>query len=324
MLKNYEGINAISEFLKLNDGYAIIIHISPDGDSIGSGLALYSALKLMDKQCTIVCQDRIPQTYSFLQYANEIITPDKAQKFETAIAVDCADISRLGSANKIFESAKNTLSIDHHGTNSMFAMHNEVHPYCAATGEIIFELVKTMLGFISSQIADCLYTAIMTDTGNFSFSNTNSNTFEVAAALMRFGANPSELNTLVYRNVTLAKTKLLGFALSTFELKHNEKISISVVTQQDLQRYNAKGDDAEGIIDHIRDIETVEIAILMRECQDGTYKVGLRSKGNNDVAALAQNFGGGGHFHAAGVKTDLPFESLYDMIVSAAIDTLEA
>ncbi|HHT87096.1 MAG TPA: bifunctional oligoribonuclease/PAP phosphatase NrnA [Clostridiales bacterium] len=324
MLKSYEGINAISEFIKQNDGFALIIHISPDGDSVGSGLALYSALKLMNKQCAIICQDRIPHTYSFLPYSEEIITPDKASRFETAIAIDCADISRLGSATKLFEAAKNTISIDHHSTNSMFAMHNEVHPYLAATGEIIFELIKNMLGFVSSQIADCLYTSIMTDTGNFSFTNTSSNTFEIAAELLRFGAKPAELNTLVYRNVPLAKTKLLGFALSTFELKRNDRIAISVITQQDLQRYNAKGDYAEGIIDHLRDIETVEIAILMRECQDGSYKVGLRSKGESDVAALAQNFGGGGHVHAAGFKTDMPFETLYDMVVSAAIEALEA
>ena len=178
-----------------------------------------------------------------------------------------------------------------------------------------------MLGFVSSQIADCLYTSIMTDTGNFSFTNTSSNTFEIAAELLRFGAKPAELNTLVYRNVPLAKTKLLGFALSTFELKRNDRIAISVITQQDLQRYNAKGDYAEGIIDHLRDIETVEIAILMRECQDGSYKVGLRSKGESDVAALAQNFGGGGH-NAAGFKTDMPFETRFVMVVSAAIEAL--
>ena len=319
ILQKNEGIQQIAEFIRNNDGFIIISHIAPDGDTLGSGLALYGMLKLYGKRVQIVCQDRVPQTLLFLPWAKEIINPDKAVREDNVISVDCADIPRLGKAQALFNAAKNTVNIDHHGTNTCYAMHNEIHPNGAANAEVVYELIRLYSGSLTADMATCLYAGFMTDTGCFAFSNTTTGSFEVAAELVRAGAKPAVINTLIYRTVSYAKTKLLGKALSCIELYDGGRIGMCIITQNDLNSCKAKADDTEGIIDHIRDIESVEIAIFIRECLDGDYKVSLRSKDFVDVAQLAQDIGGGGgHKRAAGFKLTIELDKLCDMLLDTS------
>ena len=234
IIQNNEGLKSIAEFIRANDGFIIISHLSPDGDTVGSGLALYGMMKMYGKRVQIVCQDRVPRSLMFLPGANEITDPDKAVREENVIAVDCADMTRLGKAKSIFEAAKNTVNIDHHGTNTRYAMHNEVHANCAATAEIIYELVRIYSDTCSADVATCLYTGIMTDTGSFAFSNTTANSFIAASELVRLGASPSMINTYVYRTVPISKTKLWGRALSGIELYACGKIGLCIVGREDL------------------------------------------------------------------------------------------
>ena len=321
ILQKNEGLIKIADFLRENDGYILISHISPDGDTLGSALALYHTLKLHNKRVQVVCTDRVPYSLLFLPGSSDVIHPDKAVREDNVICLDCADLARTGKAQSLFEKAVTTFNIDHHDTNTRYAMHNEVH-HCASNSEIVYELIRLFAGNLSQDAANCLYTGLMTDTGSFAFSNTDESAFSVAAELVRFGADPCMCNTAVYRTVPLSKTKLLGKALSTVELYDEGRIGLCVITQNDLAQFKAHADDAEGIIDHIRDIETVEIAIIIRECLDGDYKIGLRSKSFADVAALAQNFGGGGHIRAAGCRVHMELSKLHDLVISAARDAL--
>ena len=318
ILKKTEGLEKISDFIRNNDGFTLICHVAPDGDTLGSALALYGMMKMHGKRVQIVCQDRVPQNLLFLPWSHEVLCPDKAVCEDNVIAVDCADIGRLGKAVRLFDAAKNTVSIDHHGTNGMYAMLNEVHPHCAATAEIVYELVRIFAGNISADVATCLYVGLMTDTGSFAFGNTTADTFAVASALVRSGANPCTSNTLVYRTVPLSKTKLLAKALSGVDLYDGGRIGMCIITQTDMAVCKAKAEDSEGIIDHIRDIETVEIAIFVREWLDGDYKVSLRSTEYADVAQLAQDFGGGGHVRAAGFKITMDLQKLCDALITSA------
>lgn len=322
-IKETDGLERIAHFLTENDGYILICHISPDGDTIGSALALYNTLKVYGKKVQICCYDRVPYSLLFLPGANEILHPDKTVTDETAIAVDCADLGRLGKCQRLFDAAKYTISIDHHGTNTMFAMQNEVFPKCAATAEIMYELIRIFAGTISQEVANCLYTGLMTDTGGFSFSNVTAQTFAIASELVRFGANPWKANQNVYRTVPLAKSRLLGFALSSSILYHEGQTVLSVITQADMARVKAKADDSEGIIDHLRDIEGVEVAIVLRECLDGEYKISMRSKDYIDVALICNNFGGGGHERAAGAKSSMQLDKLTDLVLSAVKEAYE-
>lgn len=323
IIQKTEGLKKIADFIRDNDGFILICHIAPDGDTLGSALALYSVMKLYGKRVQVVCQDRVPYSLMFLPGAREVITPEKATREDNVIAVDCADMTRLGKAASLFESAKNTISIDHHGTNTMFAMHNEVHPRCAATGEIIYELINIFSGTATVETASCLYTALMTDTGCFAFNNVTSDTFSTAAELVRHGVDSAKINMFVYKTVPVQKSKLLGYALSSTELFCGGKVGFCTISQLDLAKFKARAEDTEGIIDHIRDIETVEIAIFARECLDGEYKVSLRSKEYADVAQLARDFGGGGHIHAAGFKVPMALDKLCDAVVDAAKNALE-
>ena len=317
ILQKNEGLQKLAEFLHEHDDYLLISHISPDGDTIGSALALFHVLRLHGKRVQIVCTDRVPLSIAFLPGAGEVIVPDKAVRAENVIAIDCADKRRLGKAESLFDNAKNTFNIDHHDTNTRYAAFNEVHSRCAANAEVMYELIRLFAGTCSPDVATCLYTGVMTDTGSFAFSNTTADTFAVATELVKLGANPNYCNTQVYRTIPLAKTKLLGKALSSVEMYDGGRIALCVITQQDIALCKAHAEDAEGIIDHLRDIDTVEVAVIIRECLDGDYKVGFRSKNYVDVAQVAGDFGGGGHVRASGCKVSMPLGKLHDTVIES-------
>ena len=301
------------------------MHIAPDGDTIGSTLALYAALRALGKRVQAVCQDRMPTVYGFLPNIREVLIPERAVKTENAIAIDCADADRMGRSRTLFEAARSTMQIDHHSTNTMFAARNKVDPSAAATGEIMYRIIFALLdGRLPKDTADCLYTAVLTDTGGFAHSNTTENSFATAAELMRFGIDPSELSRLIYRTVSMPKTRLLGYALSHIELFCSGSVGLCVISQAQLGALHARSEDTEGIIDHIRDIDTVQIAIFIRECLDGDYKVSLRSMDGVNIATMAQNFGGGGHPCAAGFKITMELDTLIDMLISSARELIDA
>lgn len=290
----------IAEHLIQNDDYILISHVSPDGDTLGCATALFNALKRLGKNVQLVCSDNVPEVYSFLPGAELVKKPEDAQQSENVVSVDCADIARLGRARELFENAKGTVNVDHHGTNNEYAHLNYVDAGSAAASQIVYALINEMGCGIDKDIATCLYTGIMTDTGNFAYTNTTPKTFEIAAKLVEAGADNATINRLVFRTVSFPKTVLLGKALSKIELMCGGKLAYVHLDKDEIAACGAVDADSEGIIDHLRDIKDVEIAVFIRQSPLGTWKISLRSKLYADVGQVAVKLDGGGHRHAAG------------------------
>ena len=304
-------------FLRANDDILLIAHVSPDGDTLGSCFALYGALLELGKHAQVVCEDPVPAIYRFLPFSDQLITPEQAKPAEAVVCVDCADLARTGRCEALFHTAKITLNIDHHGTNDRYAEENFVQK-AGATGELIFNVISCLKITLNKNIASCLYAAITTDTGNFSYSNTTPDTLRIAAELLDTGIDLPFLNRSLFRTVPFHKLKLQSLAVGKTQLYEYGRVGISFITQEEMRSCGASGEDSEGIIDSIRDIDTVEIAALLRESDDGLIRVSLRGKSSADVSKIATRFGGGGHRLAAGCTMQPPIDQAYNQILECA------
>ena len=309
-------------FLRTHDDILLIAHVSPDGDTLGSSFALYGALLELGKHAQVVCEDPVPAIYHFLPFSDQLITPEKARPAEAVICIDCADLARTGRCEPLFQAANATLNIDHHGTNDRFAEVNYVQK-AGATGELIFNVIASLKIRLNKNIASCLYAAITTDTGNFSYSNTTPDTMRIAADILDTGIDLPYLNRcLPVRTVPFHKLKLHALAVDKTQLYEFGRIGISYLTLEDIRSCGATNEDTEGIIDSIRDVDTVEVAAMLRESEDGLIRVSLRGKSCADVSKIATRFGGGGHRLAAGCTLQPPVERAAEEILDAAKELL--
>lgn len=296
-----QALQNIAAHIRGNDGFTIIAHVSPDGDTLGSSLALWHTLRRMGKKAQVVCEDPVPYRYAFLPGVDDIIKPVTAQIYANAIAVDCADRGRMGKGVRLFDAALHSICIDHHVTNLGFAQLSAVDGHAAATGELMYSLVLELLKAFDAPIASCLYVAILTDTGGFAYSNTTPATYRICGALVEAGADNVEIDRRINRSHLFGEKKLLGLVLSKMSLHHGGMICISSVSREDMALCGFTSADSEGIVEHIRDIAGVEAAALVRETpMSGGCKISLRSKYLIDVSEIAAQMGGGGHAHAAG------------------------
>lgn len=313
-------MNAV-RFIRAHDDIVLISHISPDGDTLGSALALYAAILQLGKRAQIVCEDAVPQIYRFLPNAGQVLRPENVRMTDAVVSVDCADIARTGKCRPIFEQAAHTLNIDHHGTNDRYAHDNYVQR-AGATGELIYGMLTALKINVTKDIASCLYAALTTDTGNFSYSNTTPDTLRIAAELLESGIDLPYLNRALFRTVPFHKTRLHALGVMKTELYEHGRIGIAMITREDMKSCGAIDEDAEGIIDTIRDIDTVEIAALLRESEDGEIRVSLRGKSSADVSQIAVKNGGGGHRLAAGCTMQPPIADAAERIQNAALAVL--
>lgn len=313
-------ISDIGDFVSAHDSFAVISHVSPDGDTLGTALALCSILRALGKTARPFCDGAVPEIYRFLSGSDGFsAAADGAFKADAAIAVDCADRSRMGECAALFDSASATLEIDHHETNPGYAALDYICPNAAATGLVLWRIASELGWPVDKYAAECLFVALLTDTGGFSYSNTDSDAFAAVSELLAaFPIDVAGINNLVYRTVPYAKTKLLGRAIEKASLYCGGRVAASSLTLDDRHEFGALGGDFDGIVEHLRDISTVEIAIFIRETDEG-QKVSLRSTGDRDVSAVSARFGGGGHRNAAGFTSKRPVaELMVEMIRSAA------
>lgn len=294
-------LNKIISLIKEARKIVILPHINADGDATGSSMALALALKKLDKQVTVILEEEAAKVYSFLpDIVKAKVYKGELQNFDVAIALDTGDLERLGERVEVFNSAPVTINIDHHHTNSEFAFYNYINRGSSATGEIIYQLIK-MLGLnLDNDIATCLYVAISTDTGGFRYSNTTSLTHQITADLINNGVNVAELSQRLFDNTSIQKVKLIGIAIKNLELFENNKVSFITITDEDIKNAGAKDEDCDGIVNLGRNIDSVEVAAMIRQKTNGEIKVNLRSKALVDVASIADMYGGGGHKKAAG------------------------
>lgn len=316
------AIDSLRDYITSRDGFTIIAHISPDGDALGSTLALLGLLRQLGKQAEAVCADGVPTLYRFLPLADQLCTPERATGYPHVISVDCADLGRLGQAQPLFAQAASTYNIDHHPTNDAYAGSNAVDPTAAATGELIYRLALSLGSPITAELAACLYTALMTDTGNFSYSNTTGDTLRIAGALLDAGADGYDLNLRIYRNTPFCKLRLLGVAIDGIRLYEQNRIGMASLTRAQVEACGAREEDTEGVVDYVRDIDTVEIAIFLKESGPETWKVSLRAKRWANVGAMAARLGGGGHARAAGYTAKGGPDTVWSQALAAAKEIL--
>jgi len=308
----------VIELIRNSSDIAVLSHIMPDGDNIGSSLGLCNALNKINKNAVFILDDDVPEIYKFLKGANDVKKPEFKNDFELVIVLDCGDRARLGSCEKYLE-GKKVINIDHHMSNTEFGLYNIVDTAASATSELVYKLIKSMDIPLDKDICDCLYTGIVTDTGQFQYSNTTDLTHEITADLIKHGVEAAKLYKAIYQNNSKAKMKLIGKAISSMKFYHRDKIASMVLTQEAFESIGAKDEDADGIINFARDIAGVEVALLLKEANDGRVKIGFRSKDFINVNEIAQQFGGGGHKRAAGATVEGELENIEELVVNAVI-----
>ena len=290
----------LNKLLKQADTIAIGGHVRPDGDCIGSGMGLCQYIKdnYKDKEVDVYLEE-IPEKYRFLKGTENVRNVIPAEKiYDLFICLDCADLERLGFSAPLFESAKNTLCIDHHVTNPGYAQENIIWPQASSTCEVLYGQLDE--GLINQDIAACLYTGIIHDTGVLRFSCTSSRTMEIAGKLMATGIDFTKIIDDSYFKKTYLQSQILGRALMECIRFMDGKCIFTVVKSQDMDFYGVTPKDLDGIVDHLRTIDGVECAIFLYEIDNHMYKVSMRSNYVVDVSRIAAYFGGGGHVRAAG------------------------
>ncbi len=289
-----------ADLINKYDNIYICSHVQPDGDNIGSTLALYMAICKIKDKVNVIKVDEIPSDFLFLPNSQVFQEYSTEMPVDLFIALDSSDIERLGPGKSLLKKAKKIINIDHHVTNDNFGDVNIVLPSASATGEIVYSFIKHMNIEIDKDIATCLYTAISTDTGRFMYSNTTYETHLIASDLLNTGLDLNLVNIHLYQNRSIERTRLFLEALYNMELYLDDQIGIATVTQEMLSKHNAKLEDTDGIVSFIRDTDTIEVACLLKEISEKEIKVSLRSKKSVDVSTIALKFGGGGHIRAAG------------------------
>jgi phosphoesterase RecJ-like protein len=296
-------IDRIIETLRDSRRICIVGHIRPDGDCVGSQLGLGLALAHEGKKVTCWNQDPIPEKYRFLDPDGTFQKPKPGLQFDCVVATDAASQERLGAVADCITERGVFINIDHHESNTRYADLNWVSAREPSTGELIFRLLKIAKWPISKPIADCLFTAVSTDTGSFQYPNTQPATYHVAGELVRRGANLAKICDEVYQSYPLSRARLLRHVYSHFRLTDQDQIAYFWLRKADFARSGADGADTEGLIDHIRAIAPVVVACAFEELEPELTRISLRSKNDrvnvNEIAAL---FGGGGHPAAAGAR----------------------
>lgn len=309
-------MNNIVNQLKKSRSVLITSHINPDGDAIGSLVAMGVALSTQGIDTTLFNESPIPAVYRFLPGV-ELIARNLAPEssFDTAIVLDCGGLDRVGSRADLVSAVPVVINIDHHVTNNGFGDLQIIDPSACATAEIVYRLIKALGIEIDQAMATSIYTGIVTDTGSFRFSNTNPAAFAICDEMVQKGVQPHNVAQHVYGTYSLGRIKLLNLALETIEISGNGNVSMMMLTRKMLNETGTHPEDGDGLINYARRIEDVKLAALIQEQENGhheqgnakQYHVSLRSDGSVDVAAIASGFGGGGHPSAAGfnIKTTL-------------------
>lgn len=281
----------------------ILPHILPDGDTLGSSLALDEALKSIGHKPYIILDDDIPTNLNFIT-ENKILSTKSFHslniKPDMIITIDSSDVDRIGKRIDLFTLTDEIINIDHHKTNSNFAKYNLVNKDASACGEIIYNLINDLSIKFTKEMATCLYVALSTDTGSFKYSNTTSRTLRIAADLLDMNINQAYITTELYQNKNINKINLLKDILNTLEIYYDGRLSIMYLTLDMLKRNSVDPSDTDGLIEYARDIEGVEVGVLLKELSLNEVKIGLRSKYDLDVSQIAKLFNGGGHKNASG------------------------
>jgi phosphoesterase RecJ-like protein len=306
-------LSQVVELIESKRRFAITSHIRPDGDSLGSSLGLYWLLRALDKDVEVIMRDAVPHAYQQLPgAANVRVTPAVDPSYHAVFVIECSDITRPGliDLEKQF-----VVNIDHHSTTALFGSINWIDSTASAVGEMIYNLCKATGVRVTKEIAECVYTALITDTGSFHYSNTTERTFKVASELVRTGVKPAKTAEAVFASYPWSRIELMGAVLSTARRDETGRVACMRQSLEMQHRAHASDEDADGFVNYPLTVGDVEAVALLKECEPGVYRTSLRSKGDVNVAKVAERFGGGGHRNAAGCTLRGSWEEAEKVIV---------
>lgn len=310
-----EILESIKNKLNSANNVAVICHIRPDGDTIGSSLALKNYIE-KQKQCSVFCDDVLPQKFSILKGFADIKNDEIGEEYDLIVCLDSSDIKRIGKYGNKVKYFNNTINIDHHISNEKFAEINYVTE-ASSTCEIIFSLLEFLNAKPDKDTYACIFCGLSSDTGNFSHSNTTAKTFETASKISAVIGDVSFINQKIYKEITINKLRLLTEVLKNIKFYIDGKMAVLSVSIKDLQTYECESYETEGFVDYAINLIGVEIGAILMESEKNCYKISLRSKTAN-VCKIAAQFGGGGHIHASGCMLFGDFEEVVNKLVKNA------
>lgn len=299
-------LDSIIELINNSKKIAIFAHESPDGDAIGSSLAMYLGLKSINKEVYVI-GDTHSRVFDFLECIKDIKSSLDGNDFDLGISLDCASKHRLYDPKNLFDKCKHTVVIDHHISNTYFGEYNYVEGKSPAASQTIVKILRRLNINITKEIGECLMVGIITDTGGFRYDTVDSETFTIASKMVELGVNISDIYLRVFTLQTKPQFLLSRVANSRLEILNKNRVAFTYITMEDEKKVNALEGDHEGIVDIGRNIEGVEVSIFLRECDKG-YKVSLRSNRYVDVSEIAEALGGGGHSRASGILLNMNLE----------------
>ena len=292
-------LDEILEEIKKAETIVLLTHETPDGDAIGSSLAMKLALEKLGKKAELIMSS-YAKTFDYLPEVNDIKKESQIEEYDLAISLDCATLKRLDN-NEYFEKAKKTIVIDHHGSNNMYGDINYVNPVAPACSEILLAMFSYYGIEVDVKIGTCLMTGIITDTGGLQYPSTTADTFEYAAELLRKGVDIADICKRTLQTKTKANFELTKRVMDRMELLEDGKVAFSYIDQKDMNEVNAEEGDHEGLVNIGRSIDGVEVSIFIRQKEnENAYKVSMRSGSYVNVSDVCLMFGGGGHPRAAG------------------------
>lgn len=320
MTKPMRTLDLETEFKRLEElivgaeSFFLAGHLNPDGDTIGSMLAIGSVLKRLGKKVRLFSQDPVPENLRFLPHANTIHSRPPKGKFDVAILLECSTPARGGDLDPVLRRCGKVVNIDHHKTSEFYGDINIVEPHSSSTAEIVYRLFHNMTVNVSRREAACLYTGMVTDTGRFHFPATSPRTLEIASRLLETGFKFSRINDLLYATKACESLKILGRALESLELKVGGRLAVLTLRHSDFKEFEARSEHSENVINFGMMPPGVKAAVMFREEED-RVSVTFRSRGHLDVSAVAKAFGGGGHRNASGCRMRGPLPEVREKVL---------
>ena len=314
-------LSQVVELIENKQNFAITTHIKPDGDGVGSSLGLCWLLRSLGKSAEVVVRGEIPLAYRSLPGAADIRDIEKVDKsYDAIFVIECSDLQRPGIAGL---DEQFTVNIDHHATSEHFGTVNWIDSTASAVGEMIYNLVKAIGGRVTREIAECVYMALVTDTGSFHFSNTTDRTLKVASELIKAGARPAEISEAVYNNYPWSRIELMRQVMSTVKRDESGKVASLRQTLKMREEAGAVDGDNNGFVNIPLAAREILACVYMREVGENAFRVSLRSKGDINVAKVAERWGGGGHRNAAGLRIEGNWDEKERELVEAVRDAVE-
>ncbi len=315
-------LSQVIDLIEKHERFAITSHIRPDGDSLGSSLALCWILRSLKKDAEVIMCDQVPHSYCKLPGAEDVkVVAEVGRDYDAVFVIECSDVTRPGLPGL---GDQFVVNIDHHSTTELFGDVNWIDSTAAAVGEMIYNLAKAIGARITPELASCVYAAVLTDTGSFHFSNTTERTFKIASELVRHGAQPAKLSQAIFYSYPYAKIRLIGEVLSTLERDDSGRIAWIRMSKEAMEETGATEDDSDGIINYPLTVGDVEAVAFFRELSNSTFRISLRSKNRVNVARVAESFGGGGHCNAAGFTVSASFDELSKEVIARLKEAVAA